>query len=44
MRFGPGIASHRYVQVRGAEPKLAGQTVYVTGFTPFDQTFTIDGA
>jgi hypothetical protein len=44
IRFGPGAAPHRYVQLRGAEPKLAGQTVYVTGFTPFDQTFTIDAA
>ncbi len=38
IRFGPGAAPHRYVQVRGAEPRLPGQTVYVTGVTPFDHT------
>ncbi len=38
IRFGPGAAPHRYTQVRGAEPKLAGPSVYVTGFTPFDHT------
>jgi len=43
LRFGPGTAAHRYVQVRGAEPKLPGQSVYLTGFTPFDHTITIVG-
>ena len=38
IRFGPGLAGHGYTQVRGAEPKLAGQSVYITGFTPFDHT------
>jgi len=42
IRFGPGSAPHRYVQVRGAEPKLPAQSVYVTGFTPFDQTLTFE--
>lgn len=42
IRFGPGMAAHRYYQVRGAEPKLAGPSVYVTGFTPFDHTIEID--
>jgi len=36
IRFGPGKAEHRYTQVRGAEPKLPGVSVYLTGFTPFD--------
>jgi len=36
VRFGPGLADHRYIQVRGAEPKLPGESVYLTGFTPFD--------
>ncbi len=44
IRFGPGGAPHRYVQLRGAEPKLPGQSVYVTGFTPFDQTITFECA
>jgi hypothetical protein len=42
IRFGPGSAPHRYIQVRGAEPKLPGQSVYLTGFTPFDQTLTFE--
>ena len=42
IRFGPGAAPHRYVQLRGAEPKLPGQSVYITGFTPFDQTLTFE--
>ena len=44
IRFGPGAAPHRYAQVRGAEPKLAGPSVYLTGYTPFDHTLTIEGA
>jgi hypothetical protein len=44
IRFGPGGAPHRYVQLRGAEPKLPGQSVYITGFTPFDQTITFECA
>jgi hypothetical protein len=40
IRFGPGVAPHQYVQLRGAEPRLTGQSVYITGFTPFDHTLT----
>jgi hypothetical protein len=36
IRFGPGLAPHRYTQLRGAEPRLSGNSVYITGFTPFD--------
>ena len=43
IRFGPGDAPHEYVQVRGAEPRLLGQSVYVTGFTPFDKTLVFEG-
>lgn len=38
LRFGPGRSQHRYVQVRGADPKLPGPSVYLTAFTPFDHT------
>jgi hypothetical protein len=38
LRFGPGRSEHRYVQVRGADPKLPGRSVYLTAFTPFDHT------
>ncbi len=43
IRFGPGAAAHHYTEVRGAEPKLPGQSVYVTGFTPFDHTLVFEG-
>jgi hypothetical protein len=42
IRFGPGAAPHRYVQVRGAEAKLPGPSVYLTGFTPFDHTLRFE--
>jgi hypothetical protein len=38
VRFGPGAAPHLLTQLRGAEPKLPGVSVYVTGYTPFDHT------
>ena len=42
IRFGPGSAPHQYVQLRGAEAKLAAHSVYITGFTPFDRTLTFE--
>lgn len=33
--FGPGQAAHRWTQLRGALPKWDGQSVYLTGLTPF---------
>lgn len=42
VRFGPGAAPHRYVEVRGAEAKLSGPSVYVTGLTPFDHTLRFE--
>ncbi|MBK8098133.1 MAG: hypothetical protein IPK26_13560 [Planctomycetes bacterium] len=42
IRFGPGSAPHRYVQVRGAEARMGGTSVHVTGFTPFEQTLEIE--
>jgi hypothetical protein len=42
IRFGPGAAPHWNTQLRGAEPKLPGQSVYLTGYTPFGQTITFD--
>jgi hypothetical protein len=42
IRFGPGTGAHAYTQVRGAEPKLEGPSVYLTGFTPFDHTLEFE--
>jgi hypothetical protein len=39
--FGPGRAEHTWTQLRGALPKWDGQSVYVTGFTPFKLTLAI---
>lgn len=33
--FGPGKQEHAWTQLRGAEPKIPGQSVYITGYTPF---------
>jgi hypothetical protein len=39
--FGPGAAEHTYTQLRGALPKWEGQSVYITGLTPFQRTVSI---
>jgi hypothetical protein len=44
IRFGTGDSPHRYTQLRGAEARLAGLSVYITGFTPFDRTILLEGA
>lgn len=36
--FGPGLAQHKGVQLRGALPATDAPTVYLTGFTPFQHT------
>jgi hypothetical protein len=41
IRIGPGIAEHRYTQVRGAAPRVPGTGLYLCGYTPFDHTFEI---
>lgn len=42
IRFGPGQYGHAYTQVRGGESKLSGQSVYLTGFTPFEHTIQLE--
>ena len=44
VRFGPGAAGHLLTQLRGAESKLPGQSVYLTGYTPFDHTLRFEFA
>jgi hypothetical protein len=36
--FGPGRCEHTWTQLRGAEGKLPGPSVYLTGYTPFEHT------
>lgn len=38
IRFGPGLGLHTYTQIRGANPKLPGPSVYLCGLTPFRHT------
>jgi len=38
IRFGPGLREHSYTQVRMAEPKIPGASVYLTTYTPVDHT------
>jgi hypothetical protein len=42
LRFGPGAPSHLLTQLRGAEAKLPGISVYLTGYTPFDRTISFE--
>jgi hypothetical protein len=42
LRFGPGAAPHLQTQLRGAEPRLPGVGVYITGYTPFVHTLHFD--
>lgn len=42
IRFGPGGAAHLYTQLRGAETRLPGQSVYVTGFTPYAASMRLE--
>ena len=41
IEFGPGHTENTYTQLRGALPKWDGQSVYLTGFTPFKTVVTI---
>ena len=42
IRFGPGLREHTYLEVRGAERKLPGMSVYLTGTTPLDHTLEFE--
>lgn len=39
--FGPGRTEHTWTQLRGAQSKWDGQSVYLTGFTPFTLALTV---
>lgn len=42
IRFGPGKSENTYIQVRGAEDKLPGPSVYLTGYTPMEHTILFE--
>ncbi|MGC4055950.1 MAG: hypothetical protein QM757_44650 [Paludibaculum sp.] len=42
IRFGPGFSHHTYTQVRGAEAKLPGSSVYLCGLTPLRKTIEFE--
>lgn len=41
IRFGPGQAPHKWAQMRGMLPKQEGESVYLTGYTPFRHTIEL---
>jgi len=41
IRFGPGKAEHKGVQLRGGLPATDSPAVYLTGFTPFKHTLQL---
>ncbi len=38
IRFGPGATTHQWTRLRGALDKLQGNSIYITGSTPFRRT------
>jgi hypothetical protein len=41
IEFGPGSVDHTWTQLRGALPKWDGQSVYLTGLTPFKTVISV---
>jgi hypothetical protein len=41
IRFGMGQHAHGWTQLRGALPKLAQQSVYITSYSPFEYVLEI---
>jgi hypothetical protein len=41
IKFGPGMASHKWAQMRGMLDKQDGNSVYLTGYTPFKHRIEI---
>jgi len=42
LRFGPGKCEHARVEVRGAQAKLPGPSIYLTSYTPFQHTLVFE--
>jgi hypothetical protein len=41
INFGPGLGKHINTALRGALPHTNSPSVFLTGFTPFNHTFSI---
>lgn len=39
--FGPGAVTHKWAEMRGMLPKQDGNSVYITGYTPFKHTIEL---
>jgi hypothetical protein len=39
--FGPGVAEHKWAEIRGMLQKQDGKSVYLTGYTPFKHTLEL---
>ena len=39
--FGPGTVTHKWATMRGMLPKQKGNSVYITGYTPFKHTIEL---
>ncbi|MEO5601361.1 MAG: hypothetical protein ABIR06_10575 [Cyclobacteriaceae bacterium] len=42
IKIGPGLAAHKWTQLRGALPKLAADCLYYTSYAPCEFEFTIE--
>ncbi len=41
IKFGPGVAEHKWAEIRGMLPRQNGKSVYLTGYTPFKHTIEL---
>ena len=41
IQFGPGKSEHKWAVIRGMLPKQEGESVYLTGYTPFKYTLEL---
>ena len=41
IKFGPGTVTHKWAEMRGMLPKQNGNSVYITGYTPFKHTIEL---
>lgn len=42
LRIGPGKCEHTWLELRGAQPRLSGPSLFITGYTPFEHLLKIE--